>query len=121
MAVAFVEAEFVTVVKLFVAAPIEMPLLTNPIPPISNSLGIAVVLVVPVEAVVEFPVEFAVRSSGLTVNTSSYSITTAADLKLAWLIVMLVAASETLEAYQISVVEPPELVPSTAFTQVAPV
>ena len=55
----------------------------NPIPPIKRVFACAVVLVVPVLAVVLFPELTAVTSNAAKDNNPEYSITTAADLKFA--------------------------------------
>ena len=81
VAVEFVEDAFATLVNELVGVPRVYPLLTKPIPPISNSLACAVVVVVPVEPVTEFPEEFATLSNALTDKILLYSITTAADLR----------------------------------------
>ena len=92
-----------------------------PMPPIQSSLTWLVVVVVPVTAAVLLPVELAVTSSGLTVSTPLYSMTTAAERSDDWVMVIPVPAPETLGAYQISVVEPLLLVAWAARDQVAPV
>lgn len=120
-AVPLVEAALVILVNELVGVPNVYPLFTQPIPPINNSLAIAVVPVVPVEPAVELPVEFANTSSALADRMLLYSITTAADLKLACVIAMAVVADETFNAYQISVVVPLVLVACVALAQVAPV
>ena len=90
-------------------------------PPIQSSLAWTVLAVVPVEGLTELPLALAALSSGLAESMPLYSTTTAAERSVAWLIVRVAAAPETLDAIHISVVEPPALLPCDTRVQVAPV
>ena len=91
-----------------------------PIPPIHSSFAWVVVGVVPVTAAVLLAVALAIWSSGPADRMPLYSITTAAEMSEAWVMVMPVVPLEAFGPCQISVVVPPVLVACETRDQVTP-
>ena len=106
LVVALVDWELVIEPKLFWMMPSVGVLLMKPIPPTHNSDAWIVAGVVPVDAAVLLPVELAalIWSNGLAVKIPLYSITMAAERRLAWVMDTDVTPAEIFGAYQISVV-----------------